>query len=157
MTPDDFRDCGGIPPTIGVIPAFFTGIHRDQVMDFWVKAEPFLWRAILLTDGDETLISVRNGLRDGDRQLWMAFEDETMSRALMAVTTRLVQFGSGRRKCEIAQIGGDDMERWLGFLPIIESWAKDQGCSGMRIIGRRGWGRVLSGYRESATVLECVL
>lgn len=134
----------------------FTGIPADRVMDFWAMAEPFLWRAILLTDGDETLTSVRNDLRNGDRGLWMAFDSPTMERALMAVTTRLVTFGSGRVKCEIAHIGGDDMARWLGFLPVIERWAREQGCVGMRIMGRRGWERALADYKMTMVVLERV-
>ena len=117
-----------------------------------------LWRAILLTDGDETLTSVRNDLRDGRRQLWMAFDAPDMIRAVMAVTTRLVTFGSGRQKCEIAHIGGDGMVRWLGFLPVIEAWAREQGCCGMRLIGRRGWVKVLAqfDYEDSAVLLEKV-
>lgn len=158
------RDCGGIPPTPETRvdaqdPTTFTGIPTDRIMEFWPQAEPFLWRAILLTGGDETLTSVRNALRDGDRQLWMAFDAPDMVRALMAVTTRLVAFGSGRRKCEIAHIGGDDIARWLGFLPVIEGWARGQGCCGMRLIGRRGWVKVLAqyDYADSAVVVEKAL
>jgi hypothetical protein len=141
--PDDARD-----------PVTFTGIPTDRVDEFWPQAEPFLWRAILLTGGDETLTSVRNDLRDGHRQLWMAFDDPTMAAAVMAVTTRLVTFGSGRMKCEIAHIGGDELDRWLGFLPVIEAHAKSEGCCGMRLIGRRGWVKMLPLYAESAVVLE---
>lgn len=137
----------------------FTGIPADRVDDFWPQAEPFLWRAVLLTGGDETLLSVKNDLRNGDRQLWAAFTDPGLGAMVMAVTTRIVQFGSGRRKCEIAHIGGDDMPRWLGFLPVIEDWARGQGCCGMRLIGRRGWIKVLAqfDYADSAVVVEKAL
>ena len=59
--------------------------------------------------------------------------------------------------------GGDVCDIWLaeGALePLIELheqivlWAKDQGCRKMRIIGRKGWLRVVPGYRETATVME---
>lgn len=167
LTPLDMRDCGGIPPTERALvatpasdpqpdPMTFTGIPADRIMDFWPQAEPFLWRAILLTGGDETLTSVRNDLRNGDRQLWMAFDAPDMTRALMAVTTRLVTFGSGRKKCEIAHLGGDEMPRWLGVITIIEAWAREQGCCGMRLFGRPGWIRMLSqfDYADSAVLLE---
>jgi hypothetical protein len=146
-----------LPPSNAVIdPTTFTGIPTDRIMEFWDQAEPLLWRAILLTGGDETLLSVRNDLRNGERALWMAFTDPSMTTALMAVTTRIVTFGSGRRKCEICHIGGDEMRRWLGFLPLIEAWAREQGCCGMRLIGRRGWVKMLAnfGYEDSAVVVE---
>ena len=137
----------------------FTGIPKELIDDYWPQAEPFLWRAILLTGGDETLLSVKNDLRNGERGLWAAFSGPGMETMLMAVTTRIVTFGSGRQKCEIAHLGGDDMQKWLGFLPVIEAYAKAQGCVGMRLIGRRGWVRVLAqySYEDSAVLLEKAL
>ncbi len=158
MTPLDLQDCGGIPPTSGAAlqpdTVTFTGIPADRVDDFWEQAEPLLWRAIILTGGDETLLSVKNDLRDGRRGLLAAFSVLSMDRMLMAVTTRLVPSGSGRVKCLIGHIGGDDMEKWLGFLPMIESYAREQGCVGMKIVGRKGWLRVLPDYEQTAVVME---
>ncbi len=46
------------------------------------------------------------------------------------------------------------MARWLHLLTPIENWARAEGCDAMRIMGRRGWSRVLPAYRLTRVVLE---
>jgi len=62
--------------------------------------------------------------------------------------------------------GGDVLDLWLAegrLEPLLElhlevqAWARDQGCRKMRIIGRPGWERVLTGYVKTGVVLECEL
>jgi hypothetical protein len=59
--------------------------------------------------------------------------------------------------------GGDVCDLWLAegtLAPLLElheevcAWARDQGCRKMRIIGRPGWQKVLSGYDQTGVVLE---
>jgi hypothetical protein len=155
MTPLDFRDCGGIPPTLNPAAVTFTGIPANRIKDFWLQAEPLLEKAIA-RGSDETTVSVLIALCQGARQLWAAFTGPDMETMLMAVTTRIVTTGAGRKICEIAHIGGTGIERWLQFLPVIEAWAESQGCGLVRLIGRRGWVRMLAqfDYADCAVVVE---
>jgi hypothetical protein len=52
---------------------------------------------------------------------------------------------------------GHQRERWLPLFKKIEDYAEDEGCSTMRIYGRRGWERVLDGYRAEYVILEKAL
>jgi hypothetical protein len=56
--------------------------------------------------------------------------------------------------CVLTACGGDDMRRWLGLLGGIEDYAKAEGCSRVRIFGRKGWVRVLEHYRIRNVILE---
>jgi hypothetical protein len=47
-----------------------------------------------------------------------------------------------------------DMRRWIGLLERIEEFARAEGCEATRIIGRKGWARVLTSYRTKRIVLE---
>jgi len=47
-----------------------------------------------------------------------------------------------------------DMRRWIGLLERIEEFARAEGCEATRIIGRRGWARILPSYRTKRIVLE---
>ena len=47
-----------------------------------------------------------------------------------------------------------DMRRWIGLIEKIEEFARAEGCSATRIIGRKGWARVLASYRTKRIVLE---
>jgi hypothetical protein len=47
-----------------------------------------------------------------------------------------------------------DMRRWLRLLEGIEDFARAEGCEATRIMGRRGWARVLTSYQTKRIVLE---
>jgi hypothetical protein len=47
-----------------------------------------------------------------------------------------------------------DMRRWIGLLERIEEFARAEGCEATRIIGRKGWARVLTSYQTKRIVLE---
>ena len=47
-----------------------------------------------------------------------------------------------------------DMRRWIGLLERIEDFARAEGCEATRIIGRKGWARVLTSYQTKRIVLE---
>ncbi len=43
---------------------------------------------------------------------------------------------------------------WLALLDGIENYARKAGCSAVRIMGRKGWARVLTSYRAKRIILE---
>ena len=47
-----------------------------------------------------------------------------------------------------------DMRRWIGLIEKIEEFARAEGCSATRIMGRKGWARVLASYHTKRLVLE---
>lgn len=47
-----------------------------------------------------------------------------------------------------------DIRRWIGLLERIEEFARAEGCEATRIIGRKGWARVLTSYQTKRIVLE---
>jgi hypothetical protein len=59
-----------------------------------------------------------------------------------------------RKVCVIVACGGSDMPRWLHLIEKIEDFARAEGCAATRIIGRKGWARVLAQYRTTRIVLE---
>lgn len=85
---------------------------------------------------------------DGRSILWVAWADEILAAAVTELVLR-----DGRRECCIALCGGRDMDEWITAYPEIERYAREEGCSAMRIIGRPGWERVLPGYRRAAVIL----
>ena len=68
-----------------------------------------------------------------------------------AIVTEIVDYPQ-KAMCRIWLAGGD-LDELLDAEAAICEWAKTLGCSGMEIIGRRGWSRTLKNYRESAVVL----
>jgi hypothetical protein len=85
----------------------------------------------------------------GMQLVWLAWDGTE----IMAVaTTQLVK--PFNKVCVLTACSGYDRERWLPLFKKIEQYAEDEGCSSMRIYGRKGWERVLDGYRVEHVILE---
>jgi hypothetical protein len=56
--------------------------------------------------------------------------------------------------CVIVACGGRQMCRWLHLIEGIEEFARAEGCAATRIVGRKGWARVLPSYRAKRIILE---
>lgn len=67
------------------------------------------------------------------------------------VITEIVDYPQ-KSVCRIWLAGGN-MDELLEAEKHIASLAKEHGCDGMEIIGRKGWQRVLKDYKPSAVVL----
>jgi hypothetical protein len=71
---------------------------------------------------------------------------------------------NGRKRCIIVACGAEPapakaggIEDWLSLIGQIETYARDEGCTAMAIIGRRGWQRKLKDYRPVTVTLEKTL
>jgi GNAT superfamily N-acetyltransferase len=124
-------------------------VDPEKVFDFWPYA-----RGLIKTAVDATNLSdfadIENDVLNGDQLLWLAWSQSRHIEA--AATTHL-----SRKVCTLTACSGHDRGRWLPLFAHIEKYAKDEGCSAMRIYGRKGWERVLDGYRVEHVVLEKAL
>lgn len=68
-----------------------------------------------------------------------------------AIVTEIVDYPQ-RSVCRIWLAGGD-MDELLEAEKMIARWAKGIGCTGMEIIGRKGWERKLKDYKPASVVL----
>lgn len=93
---------------------------------------------------------IEDSILDGDALLWLAWDGERIE----AAASTILQNANGNLSCVIVACGGNDMGRWVGLIEKIEKYAKDEGCTSTRIIGRRGWLRALEGYQMKHVILE---
>ena len=117
----------------------------DQV---WPLARALIKSAVDRT-GLSDFATIESEVMSGAQLLWLACNGASIE---AAATTRLVRV-SGRKICELVACGGKDRARWLPLLDGIEDYAREEGCAEMRIFGRKGWERVLSGYRAQHVIL----
>jgi hypothetical protein len=115
-----------------------------------------LARALIKTAIDKTGLSdfadIERDVLCGDQLLWLAISDHIEA----AATTHLIKT-SGKPVLVITACSGSQRERWLPLKAQIESYARAEGCSRVRIYGRRGWERALNDYRAEYVILEKVL
>jgi hypothetical protein len=86
----------------------------------------------------------------GRMQLWIAGRP---GRLEMACITE-VQDRPRAKVGVIVYIAGAHRERWVGFLPLLEQWMREQGCVRIEAWCRRGWERVLTRYRKTHVLME---
>lgn len=122
-------------------------VDPARVNEMWPHVKDKIKAAIERT-GLSAFEDVEAEVLNGAQLVWIAWEGEVLA----AATTKL-----SRNVCVLVACAGYDRERWLPLFAKIEQYAKDEGCTKMRIFGRKGWTRVLDGYRVEHVVLEKVL
>ncbi len=124
-------------------------VPPGNLAEVWPKVEPLIREA--MRRGNLSRFSdVVQSLANGDAFLWIACEGEDIVAAAVAA----IHATEWRKVCLIVALGGKDRGKWLHFEPEIERWAREQNCSAMRIMGRKGWAKVLPQYRVTRIVLE---
>lgn len=97
-----------------------------------------------------TFAALETDVFSADALLWLAWNGAAIEGA--AVTqVALVESG---KVCIIAACGGESAKRWLWLLPRIEQYARAERCRAVRIMGRKGWSRVLPEYRACRVVMD---
>lgn len=112
------------------------GYSAEEIPDIWPVARPLIKKA-LDRGSNYTLNQVYKGLCLREMQLWMWDHDAALVTA--------IQTKKGKKFCLLLCLAGKDMSLWFQYLPLVEDWAKDEGCDEMRVYGRPGWSR-LTGY-----------
>jgi len=124
-------------------------VNPADVEKLWTRIETPLRRAIDRTQLSD-FASCEAALFTGSHLLWLAIEGEKIE---AMATTELAKIGE-RKICTIVPCSGEEREHWLPLIAGLEKFAKDEGCDAMRIYGRKGWQRVLDGYRVENVVME---
>lgn len=124
-------------------------VDPKKVDEVWPHVRHFIQEA--LKRGDLGLFeSLEADVLWGDALLWLAWDDPNIE---AAAVTQLVRTEQGT-VCMIHACGGSRHRRWIGLIEKIEAYAKAEGCKATRLMGRRGWQRVLKNYSETKVILE---
>ena len=123
-------------------------VDPERVREVWSHVAPLLESAVSRTDLGR-FDEIEHDVLSGRSLLWLAWSGQ-----IEAVATTILAETDTAKVCVLTACGGKDMRRWLALLMTIESYARAEGCSRMRIFGRKGWQRMLPDYRTTNIVLE---
>jgi hypothetical protein len=119
-------------------------VDPKRVHEFWPHAKELILSAIRRT-GISDPQDIEYDILSGDQLLWLAFDGKIKAAAASHLAGDV---------CTITACGGEDMKEWLPLFSQIEDYAKAEGCRCVRIYGRKGWLRVLDGYRATHVIME---
>ena len=130
--------------------ADLAGVPSAEIDNVWDKVEPFLQRLEPRAHGDWTVGDIYAALKDARMQLWVSVR----ACKLIGVSITKIKKLPNKTVCLIVGAVGDEIDVWKHHRKEIEPWARDNGCTEMEIIGRRGWIKKLPDYEETYTVLR---
>ena len=110
--------------------------RSDEIPYVWDKVSPFIQKAID-RGSNYCLDDILEGLCNTSMQLWTYMEGNDIRAAM--VTS--IQEKEGVRYLLFLAMGGDSLDVWMKYLPLVEDWARENGCEEARIYGRAGWAR----------------
>jgi hypothetical protein len=123
-------------------------VDPKDVHQIWPQAKELIRTAIERTDLSD-FRDIEYDVLSGDQLLWLAISN----RIEAAATTHLIKT-KDKPVLVITACSGTDRKRWLPLLSRIEHYARAEGAKCVRIYGRKGWQRALSGYHVEHVILE---
>lgn len=111
------------------------------------RCRPWLEAALEYNGGTHSLEDIETAIAEGKAQLWPGQRS--------AIVTEMIQHP--RATDLIFFLAGGELDELREMTPVIEEWAKEQGCSRTILYGRRGWDRTFltkeRGYKPDCWVL----
>ena len=117
-------------------------VSPDDVPYIWDKVLPY----IELSQTDEKELSpddFLDSLVGGEMQLWVVVEEKEV---IACMISRFANYPQ-KKVFRIVFVGGEGMEKWLEFLPLIEDFALMNGCTFIEVWGRKAWLRILKDWK----------
>jgi hypothetical protein len=134
-------------------PAALICVDPQRADAIWPHVAPLIARALARGGVDDAVAELARIARDvlsGAALLWLAWNGE---RILAAAVTELSHV-NGVKTCTIVACGGRGWPRFGALIAGLEDFARREGCTRMRICGRRGWARRLRDYALARVILE---
>ena len=116
---------------------------HTSLLDEFERLAHHIDAALTYSGGTHSSIDVLDAIKQGKAQFF-PLENSV-------IVTEIVDYPK-KSVCRIWLAGGE-MDELIEAEKELVTWARNHGCSGMEIIGRKGWERQLKDYSAASTVL----
>ena len=124
-------------------------VSPDDVPYIWEKIHDHLVSMTPHSEGELEPDDFYEAISEGEMQLWIALEEKEL---LASMVTQIVTYPR-KRVLRIISISGDDMYKWIDYIPTVEDWALSLGCTSLECWGRKGWLKVLKDWKCSYHII----
>ena len=128
-------------------------VPQGYVDTCWNKIEGFIAKAAKYTYGRYTVGNIYDLVKDGEYQLWVAYDEGVFKGA---VVTNVVVYPQ-RKLLGMQFCGGEELDAWKPqMLALLKRFARDSGCEAIESTGRPGWAKVFKndGYKATWVTYE---
>ena len=118
-------------------------LHTSLSVKEWSRLVSHISEALKYSNKSHDISDVWDAVKRGKAQFF-PLENSV-------IVTEIVDYPN-QSVCRIWLAGGD-LDELMEAEKSICKWAEELGCTGMEIIGRKGWSRKLTDYKEASVVL----
>lgn len=131
-------------------------IPPETVDKLWPLAAAMLDKAVEYSNGAVALDHELVHVMEKRKQLWVVVMDdgEIKNKVVAAGITSLQANPNGTKTANIEMFGGENMKAWFSLKDTFEKWAKDEGCSDVRLWARKGWAKHLPDYNLTHYIMR---
>lgn len=127
---------------------FLTTYKSDQVHTIWEQVRPLVAR-VCKRFPDYQPQDILEMLRNREAQLWVV-----VNGGIEGMFITKIENTPQRRFCLIFVCAGEGISGWIDYIKTVEEWAKQMNCDSLRIVGRKGWKKLLPDFNELHVTLE---
>ena len=124
-------------------------VSPEDVSVVWPSILEYVEEVVSHSQGEATSDHYYEELTSGTMQLWVSIEGKEV---LACMITQIAPYPN-KQVLRIIALGGVEMDKWIHFLPDIEHWAMNIGCTALEAWGRKGWLRILQDWKCSYHIL----
>jgi hypothetical protein len=128
-------------------------VPKEYIDTCWDKIEPFMIKAAESTYGRYSADNLYDMVKDGEHQLWVAYDDQTFKGSVL---TNIMNYPQRKILC-MGFCGGIDFKEWkTPIIDLLKKFAKDTGCDSIEAFGRPGWSKIFKndGYQSKWVTFE---
>lgn len=128
-------------------------VNPDNVGAAWPMFKEYADRVLPLTKKRRCATKFLFDLMSGMEMLWVVMSESK----IVGFCTSAITVYDGVKMLQVRMLGGDRFSEWIDDMhESLEKFARENGCDGMELIGRRGWVRKLDrfGWREAFVTCE---
>jgi len=129
-------------------------ISPDDALAHWATISALFKQAYDKGQGESSMSDYMKKILNKHAQCWVILEDDKITAAGL---TEFMYY-SQHKTLHIILFTGTDFEEQSKMFPIVEAFAKAEGCKAIEQWGRPGWAKVLPryvpGFHEVYTVMR---
>lgn len=128
----------------------FQRVPDEFLQPCWMAFVPYLERACARSGGRYSVEAIAEGLFERAFQLWAATELDGTPRGVMV--THIMRYPTGLQVAQILMVAGDG----IGFanaqaiMGKVDAWARENDCREVEYLGRKGFLRMMKGWKPLA-------
>ena len=116
-------------------------VERQDIDLVWDQCKPILEDAFRRVDCGYGAEKVKQDVLEGKRQLWVSAHNDSFA----VCTTHIIEHPE-KKVGVMAAGGGTNIEMTGDFIPYLENFFKNKGCTEIEMIGAPGWMRFMKRY-----------